>query len=251
MLPKLFLLFIAAIFLLSGCKKEVAEISKSTALSLEKSVTASVQTLTADPGWYGFYAGPDVFNSDTLFAADIIKNGLAKMPFYSNRREVFSIINYAIPADHNISGDSLIYELRIKNPKDNYHPDWDVFADIKGTEHEAYVSFVADSAYSQYTRAFVGDAQFYGKSQLVHDFETFATLRLVLKSDIATIKLNGTLLGTINYGAGNRVGRVKSILFGGKGYVSCTFVKLLNSVTNKPILTENFNTDGKSTIVYY
>ena len=79
---------------------------------------------------------------------------------------------------------------------------------------------------------------------LVHLFDTFKILRVALKNDKATIRMNDTLPGTIKYGAENRIVQVKSIEFGGKGYPSCTFVKLYNSISGNPVSTTTFNVDG-------
>ncbi len=252
MLAKSTFLFAIILVLLSGCSKQISESVPDASLSSDKSASAALTSLVAtDRGWYGFYAGPDVFSSDTLFAPDIIKGGVIQMPFYSSSREVFSGINYDITPGHIISGDSVVYEVQIKNPKDSFHSDWDVAIDIKGTTGEAHVGFVADSAYSQYTQFFVGNSVLNGLPQLVHDFETFATLRLTLKNNRASIKLNNKVLVSFTYGAQNRIGQIKNINFGSKGYASCTAIKLYNSYTGKVILSENFNKDGKSTVVYH
>ena len=246
-LPAAFLLF------LSSCSKQMSEPASLSSEPADEFTTAAVPALTADRGWYGFYAGPGVYApSDTLFAPNIIKGGFIQMPVYTyDNRDVFTGIDYDILPGHNISGDSIIYEVQVKNPKDGIHSDWDVAINIKGTTGEAYVGFVADSSYSQFTQFFVGKSSVNGAPQLVYDFENFTTLRLILKNNRATIELNGkSLLGFV-YGAPNRIGQIKNINFGGKGYLSATSVKLLNSYTNKLLLSETFNTNGKSTVVYH
>ena len=252
MLAKFTCLAAITLFFLSGCTKQIAEPVPDPSLSSDKSAPVSLPSLAVDPGWYGFYAGPDVSHSDTLFAPDIIKGGVIKMPFYSTARDVFSGIDYDILPDHILPGDSIIYELALKNPKDGYHSDWDVSIDIKGTTGEANVSFVADNVYAQYTQFFVGNALVTGLPQLVYDFEHFTKLSLILKNNRAAVKLNGQLLYSFVYGAQNRIGEIKNISIGGKGTnLTCTAVKLRNSYSNKVLLSENFDTDGESTVVYY
>ena len=253
MFPKITCLAAIAVFLLSGCSKQITEpAAPDASFSSDKSVALSLPSLEADRGWYGFYGGPDVFNSDTLFAPDIIKGGVIKLPYYSDARDVFVGIDYDILPDHILPGDSIIYELELKNPKDDYHSDWDVAIDIKGTTGEAHVGFVADNEYSQYTQFFVGNTIVTGLPQLVYDFENFTKLSLILKNNHAAIKLNGKQLYSFVYGAQNRIGQIKNISMGGKGTnLTCTAVKLRNSYSNKELLTENFNTDGQSTVVYH
>ena len=130
MKSKLLLLSIATILLLSSCTKQMTDVAANTALSSDQSASAEVTTVAADPGWYGFYSGADVVNSDTLTAADFVANGVARLPFYSNASGVYSHINYNIMRPHIIPGDSLIYEVKIKNPKDSQHEDWDVILAI-------------------------------------------------------------------------------------------------------------------------
>ncbi len=228
--------------------------------SLQTDKTALTSLLEPDSsrGWYGHYYGPDVYVFDSFPPSYFIQGGVAQLPYYSDANQVFSYVTYDIPADHPIYGDSITFEMDIKNPKDFYHSGWDVTMDIKGQGHVegalerlALVGFVADDIYTPYTQFHVGNAVHNGLSQLVYDFEDFKTIRLVLRNNRASLFLNAKLLYSFTYTDADKIGWIKNIEFGGKGFPACTRVKLYNSYTGKVILSENFNTDGQSTIIYH
>jgi len=72
-----------------------------------------------------------------------------------------------------------------------------------------------------------------------------------MKNNSTAVYLDSVELYRFKYGAENSLGRLKNINIGSKGRGVCTSIALRNSFECKSILTEDFNTDGQSHVVYY
>ena len=214
--------------------------------SLQNSFTAADSTGL----WYGSYAGyagpyPDVPESD------FIQNGVAKLP-YIDQEFSYTNVSFDIPPAYRISGDSIEFDAVAKNPI-AFHSiaDYDVVLQMVGEEHSAELHFVADSSAKVYDQFYVGDKRVSNRPELVHYFQNMSTIRLILQKDVAKVYVDGVQLGKLEYGAANRIGKLKTINVAGKGFVVVNKVQLLNSYTNQPVLLENFNTDGHSHTIFY
>lgn len=258
MLRKTTLLLAIVLVYFSSCKKDVTNVTASDLLQTDKLSAVQTDALDTSLGWYGHYGGPDAYLTDSFPPSYFIHGGVAQLPNITNNEQIFSYTNLKIPVAHPFNGDSITFEMDIKNPKDGYHFGWDVTLDMKGENYVegtypklALLDFVSDPQYQYYTQFHVGYAIHNGLPQMVHDFEDFATVRLVMKNHRASLFLNATPIYSFPYKKSDEVGRVNTIELGGKGYPACTRVKIYNSYTGRVILSENFNTDGQSTIVYH
>lgn len=276
--------FLLATILFANCSKEVT--ADTTPASDEASAQqAELQNLNggkvvSSAHWYGTYLGvvtggnpdgtppdgdPDAdpdstpsppaaagSTSDQISVSDsnFIKNGVAELPTLP---QLFTLsnISFDIPTNYSISGDSLIYEVVVKNPTTGSFYDYDVELQLTGSLHNAYLHFVADPAAQPYTSYSIGDAVYTNLSQLVNYFGDFKTIKLVLKKYGTAAYINNGLVYKFNYGTANSIGRLQTISIVGKGYAIVDNVKLTNSITNKKILSESFNVTGKSQTIFY
>ncbi len=267
-----FLLSLLATLIIAGCQKEAASDSfDNSELKTQNSGFENLSTgkTVSTAHWYGSYSdvidvitdpdgdpdgnpdtgGPDA-NQITVSDSSFIKNGVAELPTLPYQFS-YSNIAFDIPSNYNISGDSLIYEVVAKNPTVGSFYDYDVVLSLTGSLHSANLHFVADASAQQYTQYTIGNASYTNIPALVNYFSDFKTIKLVLKKNQTAAYVNNVLLFKFNYKALNQIGRLQTINVSGKGYVIVDNVKLTNSVTNKKILTEDFNTDGKSHTIFY
>ncbi len=254
MLNKILLLSCFAVIFLASCQKEntwqkAGLNNRNTNNDQSISTNALTGTVDKTNSWYGDYEG--LFNDYPDVMDDyLIKNGVAQLP-YLDRQFYFSKIIYDIPSNYNISGDSISFEARVKNTKASGFSDYDVILQVNGEQHRAAVHFVADKAYTAYTNYAVGDAQYSGLTELVHYFGSFQDVKLVQKNFTTAVYINNNLVYKFKYGAKNSIGKLTSINIAFKGYGSCTKTGIKNSYTKAPILSEDFNIDGESNVVYY
>ncbi|TKK67506.1 hypothetical protein FC093_14555 [Ilyomonas limi] len=253
MLNKLLLPSCWIIILFTSCQKDLS--TKQTVAN-NMLAAADIQPLNALTGiidttnkWYGTYSG--LFEEYPVIPdAYLIQNGVAQLP-YLDRQFSYSYIYYDIPAQYNISGDSIALEAEVKNPRASSFSDYDVILQLIGEQHTAEVHFVADTEYASYTSYTIGDAQLTGLTELVHYFGTFRKLKLAQKKYYTAVYINNTEVYRFKYGKRNSIGRLKTIGIVFKGYGSCTGVGVRNSSNHNPILSDKFNTDGQSKVTYY
>lgn len=261
-LSYLFLLIPLAIV---SCRKEAIETNTtSDNLFSEKTVSAesAVKPVVSSAHWYGYYKyipvtipgepgdpgdDPDIqVYPDSYF----IRNGVAQLP--SGGGPAFTYVAFDIPSSYTISGDSVIFQTVVQNAVSNGgYNDYDVILEIEGTQHYAELHFVADSSDQVSNRFVVGNAQYNNLPQLNHYFSSFQTIKWVMKKNGAAAYINNKLAYRFTYGTANRIGTIKTITVGGKGYAVINNVTLLNSYSNKKIMVENFDIDGQSHTVFY
>ena len=242
------------IALFTSCKKDIrnqSSVLNNTNIDAEEisALGSSTGIIDTSSSWYGTYTG---YNTPYPIIPDdaIIKNGIAQLP-YLDRQFSYSNIAYDVPPQYNISGDSITFEAKLKNPRATGFGNYDVVLQLTGEQHSAEVHFVADASYVQYTQYYVGKAKRTELSELVHYFGVFQTLKLAQKNYYTAVYINDSLVYKFKYGVKNSIGKLKTINIATKGYGTCTMAALRNSFNRKPIFSEDFSIDGKSNTVYY
>ena len=259
-----FPVIIALICFVSACQKDV---QSATSTGNDKITDESLKSLSAltpvvsSNHWIGEYlnqtaldtsgnnpgpAGVDPDISDHEF----IVGGVARLPGASDIL-FFSSFSFDMPSEYNLPGDSIIFEAIVKNTREESYTDYDVMLQITGDQHSAGVHFVADNSYKSYNGYSVGSKSFNNLTPLVHYFGDFETIKLSTKQGQTGVYINNKLVYHFKYNAADRIGRIKTISIIGKGYITVDNVKLTNSVTNKKLMLENFNTTGESHGVFY
>jgi hypothetical protein len=252
MLNRLLALSCSTLFLLSGCQKDLQ--TKPTALNSsnelsDQAVAAGTQVVDTTNKWYVSYAGyaePYPTYTDGSF----IKDGVAKAPLLSKNFE-YSNLSYDIPSKYNISGDSITFEVSVKNKMAGSKSGYDVVLQLFGEQHNAELHFVGVQSGLPYTQYIVGNARRTNLQQLVHYFDHFETVRLIMKNNYTSVYLDSVEVYKFKYGAQNSIGRLKKINVAGKGYAVVNNVNVRNSFGRKMIFNEAFNIDGQSHVVYY
>jgi hypothetical protein len=246
-------LFCAIIIVLSACKKDMSgnmlNTTNENALDESGLLSSAAGTVDTSNHWYGTYTGNGV-SYPAVPDDSIIKSGGAQLPRFS-RKFAFTNIKLDIPAKHLIAGDSATFEASVKNTKNTGKGSLDVALQIVGDKHSANVRFVADSSVSNSTNLAVGSTAVNGSKALVHYFRSFENVRFAFKDYTAFVYVNDSLVEKLTYGKVNSIGRIKNITVAFRGYGICNTVILRNSFTKKQILSESFNFDGQSHVLYY
>ncbi len=253
-----------AFVILAGCQKDVAPKANagSDNLSTDKLAPEALtgKGVVSTNHWYGTYT--DAVCSDPMGACDpdgsgdatdagIIKNGVAQLPNPAGYNFSYGNISFDIPSQYNISGDSLTFVAVVENTIAYSLPDYDVILRIVGDKDTAAVHFVAAPSSQQSTEYYVGTARYTNLPSLVHYFGSFETVKLAQKKYQTGAYVNNKLVYKFAYRSLNSIGRVKTITVSGKGYPTVDNVQLMNSYTNKKLMTEAFNVDGQSHTVFY
>ena len=251
MLNKCFAIFCSTALFLVSCQKDLksnnAVLNTGSQLSDESSAGMVVDTTGH---WVGSYAGSFGYTYPTIPDSLLIKDGIARDPQINLPFE-FSNVSYEIPAQYNLSGDSITFEAKVKNTTDLGQYGYDIALQLFGEQHNAEVFFVGVQSGLSYSHYFVGDLRYNGLQPLVHYFDHFETIRLVMKNNSTAVYLDSTELYRFKYGTENSVGRLQKINVAFKGLGEVTKVGVRNSYGRRAILSEDFAFDGQSHVVYY
>ncbi len=264
--PLLSLLTVVLFFLSSCQKTELAVPGTATSGATTADKTAAIASLhtgtVSDAHWYGKYyneidlqgnqlpgGDPDMIE---LYDYQFISGGVATLPWESGMSSFFSSIYFSIPSQYNLPGDSIIYEVVVKNGSGSGGiAGYDVLLTLVGEKNTAQVHFVSDKAYQSSTAYTLGTLSHTNLPALVQSFSNFQTVKLVNKKGKTAVYLNNKLLSSFKYTAANNLGRINEIHVDGKGSAVVDNVKLTNSVTSKKLLLEDFNTEGQSHTIFY
>lgn len=254
MLKQLFAITCLSLILLSSCQKEVktppaAPNSITQSLTGESDLATGRKVVDSTGHWFGGYAG---YNGPYPIIPDsvLINNGVAKDPKINIPFE-YSNVYYDIPEQYNITGDSITFEATAKNTTNTGQYGYDVVLQLFGDQHDAELHFVGVQAGLQYTQYFVGNAKHTGLQQLVHYFDHFETIRLIMKNNSTAVYLDTVELYKFKYGVENSIGRLKRVNVAFKGRGEVTQVNVRNSFGRKIIFKEEFDIDKQSHTVYY
>lgn len=196
---------------------------------------------------------------DRLF----IKNGYARI--YNDSIRLSSSNYYStqfrllIPDNIRIKGDSINLEIGVKNPSNSsffipYHGR-DVGLSIKGETNTATINnAITDDirpGASEFAFIQLGETNVDNIKELQYVFEDWGTLVLQSFNRGLWSYRNDSVYKGIAYGDEPVIGRLREIgiSFKGSGYID--YVKIYNSVNGKLLMSEDFNTDGVSTVVWY
>jgi len=243
--------------LLFSCKKETAN---TQLRSLNNEVLSVEQKIK----WNGAFISYDglqgsSFIPDKLF----IRHGYARINRGSvkiNQHNYYSTKFWLIlPASVNIKADSINFEAGVKNPFNSsfYSPYYgrDITLYIKGESNEASITNVATDDVNPVAKERAGIKL--GNTfknylpQLQYNFENYGTLILQTFNRGVVAYRNNEYLSGLAYEKEPLVGRLKEIgiVFKGSGYID--YIKIYNSVNGKLLISEDFNTDGQSTVIIW
>lgn len=219
---------------LTGCKKEC---------------TCPKETCTEAGAWVGVYASltESVVVADSAF----INNGVAKLSnspysYYWTGTE----LNF--PACRNISGDSIRFDARIKNPLDEGAiEELDVTLTITGEQDSAIVQYVGRAHKQSVTILGLWNGpSLTGQSELVQLFQDWTDVSLEVKDNVIATYKNSVLVKSYTMPAGKKLGRIKRIQVVFKGTGSVDWVKLWNNAGTLK-LREEFSLTKKSSIEWF
>lgn len=223
------LLFFAAF----SCKKETIKTQGTIAASSDLSESA---TSSIDLKWTGLYVEGNGNGIDTVSETDFIANGIAQL---QNSPYTYYYTALQLPIKKNIiSGDSLSFVARLKNPSSGGITDYDVSLLIEGSKNSAHVTFIGYRP--EFTSMGAGTAQITYVPELLHVFEDFTNISLVVKDKTLSVYMNGALTKSLSIDT-QEVGKVKKLQLSFKGSGTVDWVKLFNSYSGAPLLVENFN----------
>jgi hypothetical protein len=242
-----------------SCKKEAIQTSQHVAANSNE-----LATTAADSKWQGAflsYTGNPMSRviNDKFF----IKNGCARIYDSLNRISPHNLYHtqfrLLIPASIIIKGDSLNFEVGLKNPISaspfaaSVGREIDVY--IKGETNNAFIANTSTSDVSpgsqEYALMRVGKTLINNVSELQYNYEDYSTFVLQTFNHGLVAYRNNTYLKGLAYYNEPLIGRLKEIgiIFQGSG--SIDYIKLYNSANSKLLMSEDFNTDGQSTITWY
>ena len=254
MKTNLFYLFVL-LFAMS-CKKEVKVSQDQIAsnplrIALTTDVASDVESGDCIRNWWGKYVN-EYGISDTINQHAVIKDGVARCPTASYYN-YHSGIYYSIPLCQDISGDNIRIEARVKNPSgvSGSIYDYDVALQLEGRQHTAEVLFVASSASVFYNHLWVGNSSQYGLTSLIHYFAAFENISMEIKHGMQTITRNGEFVTSHFYTEADRIGHLKRIGVGFKGSGITDWVRLYNASTGQLLMSEDFDVNGQSNVIWY
>jgi hypothetical protein len=251
-------IFAITFLLFVSCKKE------SSLIQLNSSDASASLSAALKIRWQGAFISynglpPSAFIPDKLF----IKNGYARIYNDSvkiNKHNYYSTrFRLVLPDSVKIKGDSINFEAGLKNPFNSsfYDPYYgrDITLYIKGTTNEALINNVATSDINpdavKRARIKIGQTIKNNLPQLQYNFEDYGTLILQTFNRGVVAYRNNEYLTGLAYEKEPLIGRLKEIgiTFKGSGYID--YIKIYNSVNGKLLLSEDFNTDGQSTVIIW
>lgn len=246
------LLAVAVLFIFSSCKKaSIVSVKQNASLTSENSLAASCTSK-----WVGTYVNG--YTSDTVDVADkyFISNGIATLN-QSPWSYYYSRIQLKIPACRGpIYGDSVKLQVRLRNngtAPGAVFP-YDVSPWLDGAYNRAHAQFL--SYYVQYTALTVGTKGITNDSALLHRFDDWSIVTLIAKNNRLSVYINNVLIKDTKY-TGNLIGKLKDIFLYFKGPGQIDWIKLytISSASNKTNyklkMSEDFNVDGQSSVVWY
>jgi hypothetical protein len=254
-MKNLTIFFLAFIFfVIVSCKKEAADVqvgfSDQNALSVQQELQ-----------WKGAFIAAEGFGGSTIVPDKLfIRDGYARINRGSiaiNEKNYYSTSFWlTIPTWLNIKGDSINFEVRVKNPFNSsfYDPYYgrDVTLYIKGESNEASITNVVtdDINPNSKERAAIKIGQTIKNNlpQLQYNFEDYGSFILQTFNRGVVAYRNNAYLSGLPYDEEPVIGRLKEIrvTFKGSGYID--YIKIFNSVNGRLILSENFNTPGRSNV---
>ncbi|QEC69922.1 hypothetical protein FRZ67_22445 [Panacibacter ginsenosidivorans] len=252
----LILFFLVALF---SCKKEAINSSQQSATNSNE-----LATVASDSKWQGAFLS---YNGNPMSRVIkdkfFIKNGYARIYDSSIKISPFNLYHtqfrLVIPLSIRIKGDSLNFEIGLKNPI-NGSPfaatvgrEIDVY--IKGETNDAFIANTSTSDVSpgsqEYALMRVGRTLINNVAELQYNYEDYNTFILQTFNHGLVAYRNDTYVKGLAYYNEPLIGRLKEIgiIFQGSGFID--YIKLYNSANSKLLMSEDFNTDGQSTITWY
>jgi len=198
--------------------------------------------------WTGTY-GSEYGQSEDVADSTFISDGVARLqnsPWYY----FYTSLQLPIPECRNINADSIRFEVSLKNaPKDiGSIADYDAALWIYGSSDTAHVQYIGYRP--QFTSFGLNSKQITNSNDLLYVFADWTTVSLEAKDNILTSQREGTTTATLSYD-GHKIGVLKSISVSFKGSGSVDWVKIYNSKSNELLMKEDFDVNGKSSVVWY
>ena len=250
------ILFVVVLF---SCKKEMPVSDQQ--LSVNSNESANLATDSKWQAAFLSYNGNPM--SRVIKDKFFIKNGYARI--YNDSIKInpnnyyHTQFRLVIPSSIKIKGDSLNFEVGLKNPLNSSSipasvgREIDVY--IKGETNDAFIANTSTSDVSpgsqEYALMRIGKTVINNLPELQYNFEDYGTLILQTFNRGLVAYRNDAYVKGLGYGNEKLIGRLKEIgvIFQGSGYID--YIKLYNSANGKLLMSEDFNTDGQSTIIWY
>lgn len=241
-----------------ACKKETAPPREAVVASV-----AASEAVTGDRWWADYMAFRGYPRSRRFADHFFVANGYARL--YTETVAIYpsnyysTVFRLRVPASRNINADSITFEAHVKNPSNSsqYIPfhGRDIGLKIIGETDSALINNVTpDSIRSDahdYAIMQIGSNRIDNVTQLQYLFEDWGTLIIQTFNNGVVAYRDDQYLRGLPYAGQPLLGRLKelSVSFKGSGYID--WVKLYNSATGELIMSEDFNIDGQSSVVWY
>lgn len=231
--------------LLFSCTKEI-----KTATASQITVTAGEDDASLPCGngkWVGTY-GSD-YGSLNADPSTFISGGIAQLK-NSPWSYFYSGIALKVPVCHEIVADTVKLEVRLKNPSAEIGSiaDYDVSLWIYGTQDTARVIYIGYRA--EFCQFGLNNLLSTNIPELLHVYEDWSTVTLEAQHKTLVTSRDGSVIKQMPY-RGYQLGRLKKIDVSFKGPGSVDWVKLYSTKSGKLLMSEDFNKDGKSSVVWY
>ena len=246
------------VFLIS-CKKEVLPEKEKAVASVSSS-----QDVVAGERWWADYLAFRAYPRSRRFADHFfIANGYARL--YTDTVDIYpsnyysTVFRLRIPASRNINADNITFEAHVKNPSNSsqYIPfhGRDIGLKIIGETDSAFINNVTPDSIRSDAHDFaimqIGSNRIDNVTQLQYLFEDWGTLVIqTFNYGLVAYRDNQYLRG-LPYAGQPLLGRLKELVITFKGSGFIDWVKLYDSATGDLIMSEDFNIDGQSSVVWY
>jgi hypothetical protein len=236
-MPKLFFSILCFIVLFSSCQKESAIKNISANGYSDMSLVKNANLTDA---WYATYGtfnwNNEYIPQDTLHEDSLIHNGYISIPY---RNPSYSAtINYNIPQEHYLNGDSIAFRFVISDSSDEQ------IITLNGSSGYVSVDHFKET-WGVYTGSF-GQSVYTGYQSVIN----FTPVLIVLKKHVISIYVGNENVYKTKY-TGELIGKLQSIELKYSTSLRCNDVSLFNSYTQKLIMKEGFNLKGESHTVYF
>jgi hypothetical protein len=204
--------------------------------------------------WFGVYSGGTpqggITSHTTVGDSTFISNGIGKLA-NSPYGYYFTGIRLNIPGCRNLSGDSIRFDARVRNPiAEGAIEQLDVALSIIGEQDSAWVNYIGRSAQQQFTQLGLGSGYNSNMPELIQLFQDWTEVSLEVKNNVLSTYKNGTLIKSFTIPSGKKLGKIKQIRLHFKGTGSVDWVKLYdNAGTLK--LKEEFNNGTRSNVEWF
>ncbi len=260
MLSKITVALLVVLVVFTGCQKDMQSEAVSTSainnLGIFKKGTADTSGR-----WFGtsksIYSDPDAF-PDTVSENSLINNGKASLPplakTFPPDRYALTSIDYYLPADQEIKGDSVVFTAIVQDSNNIAE------LDIVGSQNVAHAVFEKLSSDSSKLVLSVGKTVSSVTVPAI-SFTAFRIVSLVVRDNRAVLLISDKRKLSVVFNNADKIGDIKLLSVGffnhpgitspDNGSIACAGVRLFNSYSAKLLMKETFSLTGKSNTIFY